>query len=317
MPGKKSSASIYLVSRGTGDALAAKEVAIVDLEAKYTTLLVVPVHGKEYLFGYNPAQDHFDIYEFTASSPWLKPVAAKPAIGKSNDIVNTFTLGNMAYIAAYTAKNGVFEVYSVASDLSFSKPYEFYRNHELAVSKGFSTLKPFVQFGQVAFLGYRTDTGYVAMYTVSTQVSSPAPGVPPIVMLPVWAHPWAPGWTRFAFFLFGGEPFFLKTNVANPKKLNVNIDHVLDALPSGTSEVGTLLQNQLPDALELTNVEPCYLGNGDPYFATYIATSGAATLNRIHGDCLGWTQAVAFKAPAGASVLTPVSINNHLYLVFA
>jgi hypothetical protein len=311
MPAKKGAASIYSVS-----AAGVKEVGSVDIGSSYSTLLTVEVGGETYLFGYNPAQDHFDIFKFTAAAPWLKMVAAKPVIGKSKDIINVFTLGNSPYVSVYTSANGVFETYAIAADLSFSKPYEFYRNHELAVSKGFTTLKTFTQFGQVVFLGHRSDTGYVGMYTAAIQVSSPA-GVAPVLMVPVWAHPWAPGWTRFAFFQFGSEPFFLKTNIANPKKLNVNIDHVLDTLSLGTAEVGTLLQDQLPEALKLTNVEAFYVGAGDPYFATYIASSGAATVNRIHGDCLGWTQTASFKAPVGAQAMTPVSVGGQTYLVFA
>ena len=119
--------------------------------------------------------------------------------------------------------------------------------------------------------------------------------------------------TRFAFFLLGGEPFFLKTNT---KKLNVNIDHVLDTLASGTTEVGTLLQNQLPDALKITNVEPLLLGNADPWFVTYISPTGAATLNRIHADCLGWTQGASFKAPNGSTTVTPLTAGGQTLLVF-
>ena len=218
-----------------------------ELRAKHTSITPVSVNGQIYLFAYNPAQNYFDVYEFTPAAPWLTAVKANPAIGKAKDIINAFTLGDLPYICVYTAKNGVFEIYSVANDLSFSQPYKFYRNHELAVSQHFTTLKPFTQFGQVAFLGYRGDTGYVAMYTVGMAATSPAPDVPPLLMLPVWSHPWASGWTRFAFFQFGGEPFFLKTNT---KVLNVNIDHILDTMAAGTAEVGTLLQAQLPDASE-------------------------------------------------------------------
>jgi hypothetical protein len=124
---------------------------------------------------------------------------------------------------------------------------------------------------------------------------------------------WAPGWTRFSFFQLGGEPFFLKTNV---KKLNVNIDHVLDTLSAGTAEVGTLLQNQLPDALKLTNVEPLLLNAADPWFVTYIASTGIATLNRIHADCLGWTKGAGFKAPTGCATLSTVVVNGKTLLIF-
>jgi hypothetical protein len=314
MPAKPTATVFALAPGAKANALAAKEVGKADLKAAYSSLTPVTVEGQSLLFGYAPGQDHFDVYAFSAKAPWLRPLPAKPAIGKGKDIINAFTLGNAPYVCGYTAKNGIFEISSVAKDLSLSAPYRFYRNHELAVSHDFTTLKPFTQFGQVCFLGYRGDNGYVAMYSLSVVVSSPAPGVPPLLMLPVWSHPWAPGWTRFAFFQLGGETFFFKTNT---KVLNVNIDHVLDTLSAGTTEVGTLLQAQLPDALKITNVEPIIPGEAVPHFVTYIAPTGAATVNRIHADCLGWTQALAFEAPAKAGVVTPVTLGEQAFLIFA
>jgi hypothetical protein len=308
-------ATVYSVSAsGKTDEIYVNEVAQIGVENSYASLTPAELNGHLYLLGYGPAQDHLDVYEFTPGAPWIAPTAAKPLIGKAKDIINGFTLGNQPYLSVYTAQNGVFETYSLQSELSLSKPYEFYRNHELAISKGFTTVRFFTQFGQVVFLGYNITTGYVAMYTASITPSS-APGVLPLLMLPIWAHPWAPGWTRFAFFQFGGENFFLKTNVANPKKLNVNIDHVLDTLGAGTAEVGTLLT--LADALHLTNVEPFTLGNGEPYFVTYISDTGAATLNRFHGDCLGWSTVAKFAAPAGATVVVPLAADGKMFLLFA
>jgi hypothetical protein len=311
---KQSSAVFQIATDGKAQPFSAKQIAAPQLLRKYASLNPVSAGGKLYLFGYDPAQAQCDVYAVSAKAPCLSHVAAKPAIGKAKDIINTFMLGNVSYLAAYTAKKGIFDVYSVGADLSLSQPYKFYRNHELAISLGFTTVKPFSLYGQVYFLGYRGDTGYVAMYSASTIVSSPAPDVPPLQMLPIWSHPWAAGWTRFAFFPLGGETFFLKTNT---KILNVNIDHVLDSPASGTTEVGTLLQSQLPDALNLTNVEPLLLGKGDPHFVTYRADTGAATLNRIHGDCLGWTQLAQFSAPAKMAVVTPVSVGDQNLIVFA
>jgi hypothetical protein len=307
----KHNAAVFNVGSG---AKSVKQLDKPELEGTYASLTPVAVGPATYLLGYDPKKSTLDVYEFVAKTGDLKPAKAKPAIGKSFDIINVFTLGNNPYICAYTAKNGVFEVFSLASDLSISKPYKFYRNHELAISHGFTTVKPFTQYGQVGLLGYRSDTGYVAMYTAAIAVSSTAPDVPPLLMLPVWAHPWAAGWTRFAFFALGGVPFFLKTNT---KVLNVNIDHILDTLASGTAEIGTELQAQLPDALKITNVEPFALDHGEPYFVTYIAGTGAATLNRIHADCLGWTQTAKFQAPAHATVVTPVVAGGKTFLVFA
>jgi hypothetical protein len=314
-PGK--TAVVYSVtSAGEAGVLRVEEAAQAAVRSQYSSLTPTMVAGQSYLLGYNPAQDCLDVYQFQPSAPWLTPAAAKPVIGEGKDIVNAFTLGNQPYVSVYTAENGVFEVYCIDSGLSLSKPYVFYRNHELAVSKGFTTVKAFTQLAQVVILGYNMKTGYVAMYTASITPVSAAPGTPPLLMLPVWAHPWAPGWTRFAFFQFGGENFFLKTNVADPTKLNVNIDHILDTLSAGTVEVGSHLP--LADALDLSNVEPFTLGDGDPYFVAYISKSGSATLNRFHSDCLGWTPVAEFNAQAGAAVVTPVTTaDGKLFLVFA
>ncbi len=266
----KPTATVFSVSPGSSLSTArVKQLGTAALSSSYSVVVPLTMKAQSYLVAYESSSASADVYEVSAASPFLSPSKTKLAIGKAKDKLNIFTLGNQPYLSVYTAKNGVFEIYRVNSDLSLSKPYEFYRNHELALSQSFTTLKFFVQFGQVVALGYRDD-GYVAMYTANIIAASPD-GTPPLLMNPVWSHMWAPGWTRFAFFSLGGEPFFLKTNV---KKLNVNIDHVLDTLSTGTAEVGTLLQNQLPDALKITYVEPLLLGDADPWFVTYIDSTG-------------------------------------------
>ena len=308
----KPTATVFSVALGSSLTDAnVTQLGSATLAADYSVIEHLTVNNNTYLIAYDPSSANADVYQVTATAPYLSLSKTRLAIGQAKDKLNVFTLGNLPYLSVYTAKNGVFQVYAVGSDLSLSKPYEFYRNHELALSQNFSTLKFFLQFGQVVALGYRDD-GYVGMYTASIVSTSPA-GLPPLLMIPVWAHMWAPGWTRFAFFQLGGEPFFLKTNT---KKLNVNIDHVLDTLASGTAEVGTLLQDQLPDALKITNVEPLLLGNADPWFVTYISSTGAATLNRIHADCLGWTQGASFKSAAGSTTVTPVLAGEQTLLVF-
>jgi hypothetical protein len=309
----KAAATVFSVTPDASlNSATVQQTGAISLDTKYSVLMTAQVGPKTYLFAYSPSLAAADVFECSAVAPFLTPAKTKLAIGEAKDMLNVFTLGNQTYLSVYTAKNGVFQIYAVNADLSLSKSYEFYRNHELALSQNFSTLAFFTQFGQIVALGYRQDTGYVATYTVATVATSTG-GVPPLLMAPVWSHMWAPGWTRFAFFQLGGEPFFLKTNV---KKLNVNIDHVLDTLSAGTTEVGTLLQNQLPDALKLTNVALLLLNAADPWFVTYIASTGAATLNRIHSDCLGWTQGASFKAPTGSATVTPVVVGGKTFLIF-
>lgn len=278
----------------------------------YSIVVTAQVGPKTYLFAYGRGLAAADVFECSAVAPFLVQTTIKLPIGMAKDMLNVFTLGNQTYLSVYAAEKGIFQIYAVNADLSLSRPYEFYRNHELALTQDFSTLAFFTQFGQVVALGYREDTGYVAAYTVSI-VATSTDGILPLLMTPVWSHAWAPGWTRFAFFQFGGEQFFLKTNV---KKLNVNIDHVLDTLSAGTAEVGTLLQKQLPDALKLTNVAPLLLNAVDPWFVTYIESNGDATLNRIHSDCLGWTQGASFTAPTIRATVTPVVVGGKTFLIF-
>lgn len=306
-------AAIYSVVPGDKpDTLTLKELATPHIQSDYASLTPTTVSSSVYLLGYGPTQDGLDVYEFTAASPWLRYVDVKPQIGKGKNIVNTFTLGNEPYVAVYTAETGIFEIYSIESDLGLSKPYQFYRNHELAISKGFTTIKIFTQFGQVVFLGYNGTNGYVAIYTLAVTAISTDPEVPPLLMTPVWSHQWAKGWTRFAFFQLGGENFFFKTNTWKP---NVNIDHVLDDLSAGTTEVGTRLS--LYAAQELNNVEPFVLGSADPHFVTYISKSGEVTLNRFHSDCLGWTNMGKLNTRTGAGSVVPISTaDRQVFLVF-
>jgi hypothetical protein len=150
----------------------------------------------------------------------------------------------------------------------------------------------------------------VATYLLSVTAASAA-GVPPLLLTPVWSHQWAKGWTRFAFFQFGGENFFLKTNTWKP---NVNIDHVLDNLAGGTVEVATQLNDALKDAQDLDIVQPITLAEGDPYFVTY-KNDGPMTLNRFHADCLGWTTVASWSSKPGATQVVPLAVDGGVYLL--
>ena len=320
------SAAIYSVGAGDKpDTLAVSSVGDAPLAGSYVSLTPVTVKGGTYLLGFDPASATLDVYGFSPKAPYLSKVSAQPSVGKGHDILNVFSLGNVPYLVMYAAAKGVFEIYAIGDDLKLSaKPYKFFRNHELALSQGFTTLKPFVVQGQVAFLGYNGTNGYVAIYTAATIPMARADSdKPAIQFLPVWAHMWAKGWERFAMFQFGGSNFFLKTNTWKP---NVNIDHVLDQPSAGTVEVGSLLGPEgttgqlqdLKDSQTLTSCEPFIFGNGDPYFVTYISASGATTLNRFHGDCLGWTTVASLTAETGGKLVTPVVVSpDSVFLVIA
>lgn len=281
------------------------------IKGTYANLVPVTVKGQTYLLGYGATSDQLDVYQFTGAAPWLKAVPAKAKVGKGWDIILPFTNGNEPFVACYTAKKGVFRLFSINDDLSLSAgSYEFFRNHEPSLTQGFTTVKTFTLFGNVVLIGYNFENGYVATYSLSVTATSPA-GVPPLLLTPTWAHKWAPGWTRFAFFQFGGENFFLKTNTAKP---NVNIDHILDYLPNGTAEVATNMNDALKNAQQLDNVEPLTL-NGDPYFVTYMKKGGQLTVNRFHSDCMGWTTVASLTSKIGATQIVPLTGGKDSFLL--
>jgi hypothetical protein len=269
---------------------------------QYASLSTVTAGQRVCLLGFKSAAGELDVYEFTGAAPCAKLAGNKIQIGVERDIVNTFMLGNRPHLAVYKAKNGIFEIYALGDDLALSAPLQYFRNHEPAITKNFTTVKFFTSFGQVVMLGYDFASGYVAAYTLAATATSPG-GVPPIMVTPAWSHMWAPGWTRFAFFQYGGANFFLKTNTAKP---NVNIDHINDVLSMGTVEIGSKLN--LPDAQTLNNVEPFVLGGGDPYFVTYVKSTGQAVLYRFRGDCLGWIAAGKVSSQTNAGLVTPVTM---------
>jgi hypothetical protein len=310
METKLGSTLIYSVVAGDkANTLLVEEAVSPDaINTAYASLVPLTVAGQVYLFGYNPTGDRMDAYRFTNGVPWLQAVPARITVGSGWEIVEPFVLGNQPYLICYESKKGIMHLFAITADLSASQPYEFFRNHELGISQGFTTLKPFTSFGQVVFLGYNGTTGYVAAYTLAVTATSP-PGIPPLMMTAVWSHLWAKGWTRFAFFQLGGENFFLKTNTWKP---NVNIDHVMDNVSSGTAEVGTKLE--LEDAQDLQLVVPFKLDNGDPYFVTY-KKAGAMTLYRFRSDCLGWTTAASLDSIPGANQIIPISIADRTFIL--
>jgi hypothetical protein len=316
MAGGKQESFVYSIAQDKQrDSLVVKEVAAsVPVQGPYADLITTSARGQTYLVGRATGANHLDVYHFTAAKPWLKKLAPQPKIDAKTDILDAFLIGNAPHLVAYTAKNGVMLVYALKHDFSLTKPYEFFRNHEPSLTQGFTTLKSFTAFGQVVFLGYNGTNGYVAMYSVGVTGTSPA-DVPPLLFTPAWAHMWAKGWTRFAFFQLGGENFFLKTNTW---KLNVNIDHVMDVLSAGTAEVGTELAPKLDNAKDLDICQSFTLGSGEPYFVSYLAKTGALAFYRFHSDCLGWTAVAQTTTKKNASQVVPVTTpTNEVYLVVA
>lgn len=282
------------------------------LAAGYTALVPVQVGAATALFAYNKTTQKADVYTLTDSAPWVQLSSAKIDLaGPAWDSLSTFVLGNDPYLMTYEREHGNFGFYRIANDLTVSKPYTFYfaRN---TPTHGFTTVAAYTSLGQVTFTGYDFDTGIVANFSLAV-TSSSADGVPPLLAQNLWYHQWAKGWTRFAFFQLGGANFFFKINTA---KLNVNIDHMQDNPAAGSVEVGSYLQAQLPDALSITNTAHVPWSNGEPYLLTYIASSGATVVYRIHADCQGWTNLNACTTEKDASQTVPYRIGNTSFVLF-
>ena len=229
-------------------------------------------------------------------------------IEQNADLINTFTLGNNAYVLSYTRASGTFQVRQLFDTLSLGKALPFRRTHEPGVTAGFTTIGVFDQGNRVAFMGYDHESGRVAIFDAATTARG-QDGGPPIAIQGAWSHMWATGWTRFAFFALGDETFFLKTNDIWH---NVNIDHINRNHELGTNEVATRMT--LVDAYDISLVAPLTLGHGDPYFVAY-KPDGRAVVYRIHGDCTGWTAVAEFIAPAAAKGLHCFSDGPHGYVV--
>jgi hypothetical protein len=84
----------------------------------------------------------------------------------------------------------------------------------------------------------------------------------------------------------------------------------------GSVEVGSYLQEQLPDALSITNTAIVPWANGEPMLLTYIAATGATVVYRIHADCQGWTSLHACTAEKRAAQVIPYRIGATSYALF-
>jgi hypothetical protein len=281
--------------------------ATAPLRARYTTYTTYQTGGGGILAAYANAEKGVDLYGLSENDPWITYATSINVEGKWNEL-SSFLLANIAHLMLYRSDNGQFLFLPLDSTLRVTSKYLFYRNHPPSVSKQFTMVHPFVLQDGITVMGYAYETGAVCLYSLAAIPSSPE-GTAPLVATPTWDHVWAAGWTRFAFFNFGGEVFFLKTNAKYP---NVNIDHVLDNPSDGTVEVATKMH--LVDAQKLSIVEPFWHG-GHPHFLAY-RPDGLTTLYRIHSDCKGWTSVGSQQLPADATAVVPLTVGaSQMFLV--
>lgn len=249
-------------------------------------------------------------FRFRSGAPWFEPVYSHIKLDAPCDIIEPFTLGNVAHLLGYEAEVGQFTFIPLDDELTARPAYQYSRGREPGLTTGFTVTKPLVIGDGLYYLCYGFDTGTVNTYSLSVTADSSA-RVAPLRSAPVWLHQWARRWTRFAWFELGGSNFFLKTNVG---RLNVNIDRARDNAADGTLEVGTHLD--LTRALDLDICRAFYLDGAHPYFLTYEAAGGATTFNRIYGDCTGWDTEASADSVAGATQIVPLRHGRECFVLF-
>ncbi|XAT60828.1 hypothetical protein GN278_08840 [Rhodobacteraceae bacterium Araon29] len=285
------------------------DLGAVPLKRVYTAMTTYDNYGTEMLIGYDSASGTCDTYELLDKAPWVKEVANIFDFGKGWDSIQPFYMMNHPHILAYQAKNGHMYFFPLTKSLHSEHPLHFY-HLRYPYTNNLSEVRCLNSLGQNFVLGYNTEDGAVNIWTISATATSTGKS-PPLVVESVWAHQWAKGWTRFAFFTWGAESFFLKTNTWKP---NVNIDHVWNDLSAGTNEVGSHLK--LKDDQTLNIVRPFMVGSGDPYFLTYLSATGEVRLNRVHGDCMGWTTEATERAFANAETILTYRLGDQNYGLF-
>jgi hypothetical protein len=279
-----------------------------ELAEGYTSMFPLSLNGTEYLAAYNKAAHQANVYTILAGDRWLTPASAKIEPGGPWDILQPFIIGNQPHILAYESQGGKFGFFPVNNDLSLSPPYTYSHNYPPGTTANYTTVVPITYRNAVYYVCYNTEDGQVAFYHLFVTATS-SPDSAPLSTENVYLHKWAKGWTRFAFFQLGGENFFLKTNTWKP---NVNIDHIVDDPSQGSHPVGTHLN--LEDAQSLNIVQPFTMANGNPYFVTY-RNDGKTTFNRINGDCRSWVQEAAITMTKDAGILVPFRLGTDNYLL--
>ena len=305
--------SLYSISE-TVDGVEMNNMIVGDLLPKgYSNIVPTTIKSVQYLFAYSKTDSKLDIYEVTESenSFVLKVSDYKMCDNKDWDIFDIFVLGNLNYILAYNKERGYVGIYQIYDDLSLSRVPFIYLNKRDTPTKEFTTIKVLESLGNMYLCCYDTNSGRVAAFSINI-IHKSDNGSPAIRMLNVWYHHWARCWENFVFFQFGGSNFFFKINNG---KLNVNIDHLQDDPANGSVEVGSHLEHQLPNALDVKLSSLVPWPNDSPHFITFNPKSETASLHEIHANCRGWTNKCETTVP-DASQIVSYMINGISYVLF-
>lgn len=277
----------------------------------YTAMIPLDIGKNTILIAYNKSEQKTDTFRLTDNAPWIEKIDSHIDLSDGQwDSLNTFVLGNHNHLMAYQKDKGIFGFYQISDDLSSSKPYRF-SNSRVTPTDGFSTIAPLTSLGQQYFLGYDFDSGKVASFGLTVKTSSW--NSPPLRAQNIWYHQWSPGWDHFAFFQLGEANFFFKIN---KKRLNVNIDHILDDPANGGVPIGTHLERKLPDADSISSVTMIPWENGEPYLLTHIDKSGSTIIYRINSDCRGFTKLGETITQKDISLVVPYKIGNKTFVLF-
>jgi hypothetical protein len=283
------------------------------LDQGYSSLVTVQVENNTVLYAFNKTTKLTDVYTVDVVAPYLtKKISDSSSLNLYEwDSLKSFVLGNKPYLMAYEKKGGWFAFYEVKADLTLSEPYKF-MNQRSWPTQDFSEVSPFVSVGLQYVLCYDDVKGTVAIFSLDV-IATSAGGIPPLNMLNVWYHQWAKSWECFSFFQLGQSNFFFKINKG---KLNVNIDHILDSPALGSVEIGSYLQAQLPNALNVTLAAIIPWANGTPYLATYDDTAKNLNIYNIHSDCQGWTNLNTTTVAETSSLITYKIKDNSYILLY-
>ena len=273
-----------------------------DLDASFSLLFTFELEDKNYLVGFDPNALLFVFYQINAvsSEAGQSVVFEKITTADSDtawDSVSPFLLGGDPCFVAYHKESGLMRIYGIIQDLTITALLDYQKSS----TKGLTTIAPFTYRYGVYLVAYNNENGEVNYYQLTV------PSDDALYMTSIWSDKWAKGWTRFAFFKWGGENFFLKQN---PVYNNVNIDHIMSDPTEGSHPVGTHLDLEMDLDIIITFTLP----DENPYFIAY-KNDGTAVFNRFNGSGQSWLLEASETILANANQLIPFSISNVTYLL--
>ncbi|MAD46617.1 MAG: hypothetical protein CMI02_19055 [Oceanospirillaceae bacterium] len=227
-------------------------------------------------------------------------LASRFELPQAVTLFKPFSLFGQIFFAGYQPGEAYLNLYQLNDALSaVSKVRSQY------VGSGYTMVQP---------LSYRYDNFIVLYNQASGDVAKYQMQIPAyhgVGMQQTWSDIWAKTWNRFAFFSFGGENFFIKTNLSHEK---VNIDHFMDGLDQGSHPV--LSEQADNDMLNAQTVVTFQDAKGEAFFAV-CSDAGKVIVNRIFPNCEGWDTLCSSDSGAGIRSAVPVVINHKTCLLLA